>query len=150
MSSRKRFFLLAVVGLTAFSVLVPTLSAHPGGEGPGIQQYDCGDPGGSCHDVQGGAVLTMWASSTSPTIASEVTVIVNVTGGEAQGTLGVMLVASKSPSTSSLPSEAGWTIIQDPSGSSANNYYEVTDYAGSTSMTCDGSERRWTFAGWRT
>ncbi len=132
MRSRKSLFLLVAVSLAVIMVaLSPTLSARPGGENSGIQEYDCG---GSCHEIQGTAVLTMWASNISPTISSDVTVMVNVTGGEAQGKFGVMLVASKSPSPSSLPSNAGWTIVEDTSGPSANNYYEISSYAGSTSM----------------
>lgn len=132
MRTRKKLLLWAMVGVTAISLaLSPTLSARPGGEDSGIQEYDCG---GSCHEIQGSAVLTMWASSTSPTISSDVTVIVNVTGGEAAGILGVMLVASKSPSPSSIPMNAGWTMVQDPGGTSTNNYFEIKTYAGSTSM----------------
>ena len=125
-------FLIAAVSLTIIAVaLSPGLSAHPGGEDPGIQEYNCG---GSCHDIQGALVLTMWASSTSPTISSEVTVMVNVSGTSSDAILGVMLVASKSPSPSSLPTSAGWTILEDASGPSADNYYEIKNYAGSTSM----------------
>lgn len=113
-------------------VVAPTLTAHPGGEGgPGTNQY-CGT---SCHEIQGPLALSMWASDTSPTPGSSVTVMVNVSGTGSDTMLGVMIVAAKSSTPSSLPSSAGWTIVQDPDGPSSYNYYEISNYAGSVSMS---------------
>ena len=126
-------FLMTVVFTAVVSLaLAPTLTARPGGEGSGTQEYDCG---GSCHEVQGTLSLFMWASNTSPTSGSSVKVVVNVSGTASDAILGVMIVASKSPSPSSLPSSAGWTIVETPSGVSTDNYYEIGNYAGSTSMS---------------
>ena len=122
---------LAAIAIVSLA-LAPTLTARPDGEGSGTQEYDCG---GSCHEVQGPLTLSMWASDTTPTSGSSVTVVVNVSGTGSDPILGVMIVASKSPSPSSLPSSAGWTIVEAPSGPSADNYNEIRNYAGSTSMS---------------
>jgi len=77
----------------------------------------------------------MWSSTTTPAPGETVTVIVNVTGGEASGTpLGVMLLSALT-SSGSLPSDAGWTIVSDPTGVTAYNYHEIAAYTGSVSWT---------------
>ena len=61
--------------------------------------------------------------------------IVNVTGGQATNVMGAMIVSALSPVASSIPTNAGWTIVQDPSATqSTDNYYEDHTYAGSISM----------------
>ncbi len=136
MQSKGKMILIAFVGLTLMLVAFsPTLSARSGGVGSGTEEYNCG--GASCHDVLGSVVLTMWASNLTPTVGNEVTVIVNVTGGQAvqSGIIGIMLVSSLSPDATSIPANAGWVIDQDPSqSSSTDNYYENYSYTGSGSF----------------
>ncbi len=133
MRSTKKLILMALVGSAlALVAMSPVLSAHPGGVGSGNEPYDCGDP---CHSVLGSAVVTMWASNLSPGLDADVTVMVNVTGGQAtaDGFLGVMIITSLSDS--SLPSSMGWTITQDPSATATTyNYHEIDAYTGSISM----------------
>ncbi len=63
------------------------------------------------------------------------TVTVTVTGGEATGApLGIMLLSALT-STGGMPSEEGWTITADPSGTTAYNYYQVNAYAASLAAT---------------
>ena len=112
-------------------VYAPVISAYPGGIGSSDQAY-CGE---GCHNVMSTAAIEMHASDTDLLPGDIVTVTVNVSGGEADGTpLGVMLIVSLSPAES-LPSAKGWTIISDPSGSTALNYYEVPSFTSQISLT---------------
>ena len=77
----------------------------------------------------------MWSPDITPAEGEAVTVMVNVTGGEASGApLGVALLSALAASNS-LPSDAGWTIVSDPTGTTAYNYHEITSYTGSVSWT---------------
>ncbi len=126
--SHVALFLIAV--LIAVAVLSPTMTAFNNGIGDSNEQYGCST---DCHTVQSNSVITMSSSTTTPTPGGTVTVTVNVTGGEASGApLGVMIISALGTS-GSLPSEAGWTIVSDPTGSTNYNYHEINAYAGSLS-----------------
>ncbi len=139
MRSKRRLVLMGLVGLAlAFVVYSPGLLASPGGvlsgTPSGTEEYNCG---GSCHTVPGSTALTMWASSSIPLIDTEVTVLVNASGGEAvnDGIIGIMLVSSLVEDATSVPSNAGWTIVGDPSLSgTTGNYFENYTYNGTRSF----------------
>jgi hypothetical protein len=123
-------FLVAV--LIAVAVLSPTMTAYSNGVGDSNKQYGCST---DCHTVQSNSVVTMSPSTITPTPGSTVTVTVNVSGGEASNTpLGVMILSALTTS-GSLPSDAGWTIVSDPTGATAYNYHEIQTYTGSVSWT---------------
>ncbi|OGS55754.1 MAG: hypothetical protein A3K60_04295 [Euryarchaeota archaeon RBG_19FT_COMBO_56_21] len=124
------FFALAILCVAAVGI-IPTGGALKGGVESGIQQYDCGS---SCHVTLGGATITMSAPSLNLTRGQSVTITVTVSGSNSGPILGVMLVSLLDPVAASVPSAAGWTITADPSGSGTNNYYEMTNYAGDTSL----------------
>lgn len=108
--------------------------ANPGGVDADNYDYDCGD---SCHNAASTAVITVSATNVTPAPGDPVTVTVDVSGGEASySPLGVQIV-SATTYTNSLPSDDGWTIVADPSGSSTYNYYEVESYSGSVSLSWD-------------
>jgi hypothetical protein len=118
--------------LAAIVVASPSMTAFRGGVVDSNQQYGCST---GCHTVKSGSVLTMWTSDPTPEPGGTVTVIVNVTGGEASASpLGVQLVSALTKSTS-LPSNAGWTIVTDSTGVTAYNYNEISAYTGSASLT---------------
>ncbi|OGS55758.1 MAG: hypothetical protein A3K60_04315 [Euryarchaeota archaeon RBG_19FT_COMBO_56_21] len=122
--------LLAV--LSGVVVLSPMLSAYNNGIGDSTEEYGCST---GCHTVQSSSVITMWSPNATPAEGETVTVIVNVTGGEASGApLGVAILSALATS-GSLPSNAGWTIVSDPTGGSTNNYHETPTYTGSVSWT---------------
>ncbi len=126
------FVLIASVVLTAV-MLVPSLQAYNNGVPSSNLEYDCGGSG-TCHDDQSASVITMSASNVTPAAGGTVQLWVNVSGGEADGTqLGVMVVCATTL-TNSLPSADGWTIVSDPSGTTAFNYYQVDSYVGSASL----------------
>lgn len=113
-------------------VASPNLAAYRGGVADSNQQYGCST---ECHTVKSSSVITMWASNATPAPGASVTVIVNVTGGEASASpLGIMIISALARS-SSLPSDAGWTIVTDPTGVTAYDYHEESAYVGSVSMT---------------
>lgn len=115
-------------------VLAPGIYANPGGVDSDNLEYDCG---GSCHDATSTSVITMSATNVTPAPGGALTLTVGVSGGEADDSpLGVMIV-SATTNTNSLPSADGWTIVADPSGSTTYNYYEVSDYQSSVSMSWD-------------
>ncbi len=117
---------------SAFVFLAPTMVAYPGGPLPGSYDYGCG---GSCHDDESSATITMWTPLRLIEPHDLINVTVNVTGAEADGTpLGVMILSALGGENSSLASQ-GWTIIKDPGGITSYNYYQVASYAGSVSMT---------------
>jgi len=127
---RSHVALFLVALLTAIAVVSPTITAH--GTGDSNEQYGCST---DCHTVQSNSVITVSASTTTPTPGGTVTVTVSVSGGEASSTpLGVMLLSALSTS-GSLPSDAGWTIVSDPTGTTAYNYHEIEPYTGSVSWT---------------
>lgn len=109
------------------------MDAYNGGYGSADLDYDCGVD--SCHDKPSTVIITMSASNSTPAPSGEVTVSVSVSGGDSVGDiLGVMIVSATTTS-GSLPSDAGWTILADPSGSTTYNYYEFEPYTGSASLS---------------
>lgn len=135
MHSTKRVVLIgiALLALVLAAVSAP-LSAFQGGVGDGTVEYNCG---GSCHSNQGSAVLSMWASTLTPLADTDVTVIINASGGQAvsDGILGIMLVSDLVADATSLPTNAGWTIVSDPSSlGTTYNYYENHTYTGTGSF----------------
>lgn len=106
--------------------------ANPGGVGSQDLEYDCGTD--TCHDALSSCTITMSASNSTPAPGGDVTVWVNISGGQVSGDiLGVMIVSATTP-TGSLPSDAGWTILYDPSGVDQFNYYEISSYSVSASL----------------
>ena len=138
MWTNRRIVLLAIVGLALTLVAIsPALPAEPTGEPNGTYEYNCGGGGNSCHATEGSTVITMWASNLSPSPGADVTVLVNVTGGEGvtDQIIGVMLVSARTTDPASIPTNSGWTIVKDPTGSTtAYNYVENHTYTGSTSF----------------
>lgn len=140
---RRSTLMLAVMGaLVLLVTTAPVMTAYQGGVESSTQEYDCG---GSCHTKASTATVSMVASKTSLTPSQALTVTVTVNGGQAEGILGVMLITTLSPVPESIPSAKGWGITVDPSGSTALNYFETLDYAGSgtymwtlTAPTADG------------
>jgi molybdopterin-containing oxidoreductase family membrane subunit len=129
---RRGLILLALALLVPIIVAAaPSTDAFVGGQGSGIEQYDCGS---SCHVTPSTAVVTMFTPSLTVEKGGLVTVTVSVSGGNSGPILGVMLVATLNPDPTSIPSAAGWTITTDPSGSGTDNYYEITSYAGLVSL----------------
>jgi hypothetical protein len=130
---RRGHVLLAIVSvLAAIVVVAPNMTAYSGGVADSNEQYGCST---NCHTVHSTSVITMSASTTTPATGGDVSVTVNVTGGEAANTpLGIMVISALTQ-TGSLPQDAGWTIVSDPTGSTAFNYHEDKSYSGSVSMT---------------
>lgn len=129
---KRNVILLTTVCLLAIIILMsPVMSARRGGVGSGTEEYDCG---GSCHTALSSATITMFASNLTPALGGTVTVTVNVSGGNSGPILGVIIVSSLSPVPASIPTAAGWGITTDPSGSTKDNYYEISNYASQTSM----------------
>ena len=130
---RKGRVFLVLLALTAAVVIaLPGINGFNGGVGDSNQQYGCST---GCHTVQSSSTISLSASATEVAPSASVTVTVTVTGGEASSTpLGVQIVSALTKS-SSLPSDAGWTITADPSGSTAFNYHEDLSYTGSVTMT---------------
>jgi len=129
---RSRIVLIVTALLVAIVVASPNMTAYKGGVADSNQQYGCSTV---CHTVKSSSTITMWTSDATPEPGGPVTVIVNVTGGEASASpLGMMLVSALTGSNS-LPSDAGWTIVTDATGVTAYNYNEISAYTGSLSMT---------------
>ncbi len=130
MRSKGRIAFLTIICLSLVTVtLVPSLLASPGGVTIKNQEY-CGV---SCHSQPSTASLTMWASAQQVAPGDPLEVIVNVSGGQAVGILGVMIVSVRSPVAASVPTANGWVITSDPGGTTFN-YYETATYSGSASM----------------
>ncbi len=130
---RRGYVLLAIVSvLAAIVVVAPNMTAYSGGVTDSNEEYGCST---NCHTVVSTSTIAMSASTTTPATGGDVTVTVEVTGGEASNTpLGIMVISALTQ-TGSLPQDAGWTIVTDPSGSTAFNYHEDKSYTGSVSMT---------------
>lgn len=126
-----RIFLVLALLVPIIVAVAPSTDAFLGGQGSGIEQYDCGS---SCHVTPSTAVVTMSTPSLTVEKGGSVTVTVDVSGGNSGPILGVMLVTVLNPVPASIPSAAGWTITADPSGSGTNNYYEISSYAGQVSL----------------
>lgn len=133
MRSRSRIVLLIVACLSTVVVAVsPSFLATPGGVSSSPEVYDCGG-GASCHDNPSTATLTMWASKQQVEPGGEVTVLVNVTGGQAVNVLGTEIISARSRVPASIPTAAGWIIDSDPGGTKFN-YWETTMYSGLISL----------------
>lgn len=128
----KRRTLLAVTALGYGLALVLASGVgigSPGGRGDGTQQYDCG---GSCHSTQGTATVSATASTLTPSTGQTITVTITVTPGELTSVkkVGVFLVRALQTS-GSLPSDDGWTIVNDPNGGTDNYVEKVASAVGS-------------------
>lgn len=111
-------------------LLIAPVSGWTGGGGN--SNYQAGDC--SCHGTISSATVTMSASSTVLKPGEEVTVTVNVTGGETVNKpLGVMIL-SKLSGSRTMPTQNGWTIVSDTFGTTVN-YNEVPSYSGSATFT---------------
>ncbi len=130
---RKGHVFLILVALTTVAIIAsPGINGFSGGVGDSNRQYGCST---GCHTVQSSSTITLTASATEIEPGATVTVTVTVTGGEASASpLGVQIISALTSSTS-LPSDAGWTITSDPGGSTAYNYHEDESYTGSVTMT---------------
>jgi len=129
----RSFLVLALlVAIACVVALSPEMSAFDNGVGDANEGYGCST---GCHTVQSSAVITMWSPTTNPGEGETVTLTVNVTGGEASDSpLGVMILSALATS-GSLPSDTGWTILSDPTGTTTYNYHEIPAYMGSVSWT---------------
>jgi hypothetical protein len=96
--------------------------ASPEGRGDDLREYNCVN---SCHfsrsDTSG---ITIESSSQSLKPGDEVTVTIRIAGTEqvAGDPIGVFLLSSLENS-GSIPTNSGWTILEDPNGGT-NNYVE--------------------------
>ncbi len=128
---KKNMIALILVGaiITAFAVIAPVLGS-PGGIGnKDLQANSC-----SVHDIVGSDIITMSASKLNPTPGEQITITVSVSGSQGSGAeLGVSLLTALSGSTGTLPSDKGWTIVSDPSGTTYN--YNEKAYSGSATFT---------------
>ncbi|HEX9907189.1 MAG TPA: Ig-like domain-containing protein [Thermoplasmata archaeon] len=123
------FILVAIISGIAFA-LAPSLSAYEGGVANSDREAGCISP---CHSVQSSAIISMQASNMTPDLGASVTITVTVSGGQASNSpMGVLLLSSFGASNSK-PSDAGWTITSDPSGTTFN-FNQVDSYAGSATF----------------
>ncbi len=134
--TRKGTFALVAISviIVLASIAMPVVS-H--GSFSGNQQY-----GGcnSCHATVSSMSVTFESSpSASTPIApgSTVTVWVNVSGSVSGANAVGALISSTTASSGSLPTQNGWTIVTDPSGTSSTyNYYKNGAYVS-------GAQFRW-------
>jgi hypothetical protein len=129
---RKRaLIVLLLVGamVTAFAVVAPVIGS-PGGVGNrNLQANGC-----SVHNIAGSDTVTMTASKLNPSPGEQITVTVTVSGGQGSGTkMGVSLLTALSSSSGTMPSDKGWSIVSDPSGTKYN--YNEGSYSGSATFT---------------
>jgi hypothetical protein len=130
--TRKAILALLALILIFSAVAIPVVSKS---NFSGNQQYGYCD---NCHS----ALSTMSATMESSPGASNqispgvtVTIWVNVTGSVSGATQVGALIASTTGTSSSLPSNGGWTITSDPSGTaSVYNYFKFTPYSGQHSF----------------
>jgi hypothetical protein len=127
----KRSILLALVIVMAGAmVLTSPILAFNGGVTNSDRQVSCDNGKHS----GGTATMSMGGSPMNPTAGQQVTVWVNVSGANVGGRLGVMIVSSLS-GTTSLPSNDGWTIVSDPSGTAFNFNQKTSATAGVNSLS---------------
>jgi hypothetical protein len=130
--TRKTLLALLALILVISVMAIPVVSKS---NFSGNQQYGYCD---SCHSAQSTMTLTMQSSpSTANAIApgATVTVWVNASGSMSGATQVGALIASTTSTSNSLPSNGGWTITSDPSGSATSyNYYKFTPYSSSHSF----------------
>lgn len=116
-----------LVGLLTLMIgLTPSLTANPGGEGNGEQDFTCG---GSCHGDPGlsgesSALLTMSADR-EPYAGGPVEVSLNAAGMELseRRVVGFFLLSSTN-GVRDTPADGGWTLLSDGAGG-ADNYVET-------------------------
>lgn len=130
--SSRRALLLLIASISVLSaMMLPLAAGYSGINVDGDEEYGCAP----CHNVKSSATIDMWASDMRPDPGAPVTVKVNLSGGEADLTpVGVLLISSLS-ADGSLPTDNGWTIVNDPSGTTAYNYYQIDAYNGVASLT---------------
>jgi hypothetical protein len=133
----KKISIIAVVFLIAAALAMPVV-ARPGGMNAG--DYAWGSCG--CHSNLGPINVAVTPSATTLDPGQWVNLTVALNGaiepdepGES-GKVGVLLFAALT-TTNSLPAEAGWVVVKDPSGSTAFNYYQLSSYTASANL-------RWT------
>jgi hypothetical protein len=132
MGTRKAILALLALILVISAMAVPVVSKS---NFSGNQQYGYCD---NCHSAQSTITVTMESSpSAATTIApgATVSVWVNASGSMSGATQVGALISSTTGTSSSLPSNGGWTITSDPSGSATTyNYYKFTPYSSSHSF----------------
>ena len=132
MRTRKAILALLALILVFSAVALPVVSKS---NFSGNQQYGYCD---NCHSASSSMAVTMESSpSISNPIApgATVTIWVNASGSVTGATQVGALIASTTGSSNSLPSNDGWTIQSDPSGSATiYNYYKFTPYSGQHSF----------------
>jgi hypothetical protein len=130
MGSKARRLLIAfvVLSLAIVAVASPALSSTGGVGDRNLQASDC-----SAHSVTSSATISMSSSKLNPSPGEQITVTVTVSGGPTSGLMGVALLSKTSGTTGTTPSQNGWTIVQDPSGTTYN--YVEQSYTGSKTFT---------------
>jgi hypothetical protein len=115
-------FLIIAILVMVISLNSDT-TAVANGKGDGNREFACGS---ICHSAESPkTVINMDSSESSVIAGTEITVTVTIPSSEqSEGALLGILLASARASSGSIPTEAGWTIIQDPNGGT-NNYVEV-------------------------
>jgi hypothetical protein len=109
-------------------------NGHTPGSGANDVYWDC--DGSSCHGDLSAATISMSASKLNPQTNEQITVSVTVSGSEASGTeLGIMLYKTQTGTATDLPSDDGWVLVSDPSGSTQFWYYEWASVTGGISGT---------------
>tara|TARA_B100001996_G_scaffold175056_1_gene133630 strand:+ start:2994 stop:4112 length:1119 start_codon:yes stop_codon:yes gene_type:complete len=114
---------LLSTGLLLLVLLVPPLSANPGGTGDANRDASCG---GSCHGDPGlsepsSAILSFSQDRDSPYVGGPISISVTVTEMElsSRAIIGVFLL-SDTYGVSDTPQDSGWTILSNGEGGSTN------------------------------
>ena len=132
MRTRKTVLALLALILVISAMAIPVVSKS---NFSGNQQYGYCD---SCHSAQSTMTITMQSSpSTATAIApgAAVTIWINASGSMSGATQVGAMISSTTGTSNSLPSNGGWTITSDPSGSATTyNYYKFTPYSSSHSF----------------
>jgi hypothetical protein len=125
---RTNWFALLLV-VAAAIVLTSPILAFNGGVTNSDRQISCDNGKHS----GGSATITMAGSPMNPTAGETVSVWVNVSGAITGGRLGVIITSSLQGSAS-LPSNDGWAIVSDPSGTAFNFNQKTSASAGVNSF----------------
>ena len=129
---------LLALGALALLLMAPTSSiANPGGNGDSSRDYTCG---GSCHGDPGlsqpsDGTISIGTDTTA--FSGTVTAVhVSASGMSLSGKriLGVFLLSSLN-GNDDLPSDYGWSVIQDPNGGISNYVETVVPESGSATLT---------------
>ena len=114
---------LLSTGLLLLVLLVPPLSANPGGTGDANRDASCG---GSCHGDPGlsepsSAILSFSQDRDSPYVGGPISISVTVTEMELsnRAIIGVFLL-SDTYGVSDTPQDSGWKILSNGEGGSTN------------------------------